>query len=274
MSAEQLEIRITGADRDMLGATDITPADIDYGDFLVYGSHILRAVRGAIEPNAGEPELSFSLVELRENCATLVFRGNRPAVRSFQLIATILAAAAFARLRRECWEGLAGLSEQAGAQKLVFDFDPLAQVVAAEAATISPARPVPVVPPLAPRTIQGETSIYGTVNRVGGRRKPGAEIHLTSGGTLDVHLSSQAMAEELGKLLYREVCLYGYATWKITEGDGPWELTTFEAIRRVPYTPTGISDAVDALAEAFPDAWRGVDVDEYLRGFRNEGVGM
>lgn len=101
--------------------------------------------------------------------------------------------------------------------------------------------------------VNGETTIYGRLVRIGGVR-PKAVIDLDEGSRLSVNVSI-GLAQKLAPYLYREVGIQGRAQWE-TAG---WTMVHFTPDQVISFEPGEILGAFDELAEASgPEAWKGV----------------
>lgn len=126
-------------------------------------------------------------------------------------------------------------------------------------ATISPEVPIPE-PPIA----QGETTVYGEIIRVGGKRSK-VQLRLISGDVLTAEVT-RPLAKQLASRLYTEVGLEGEAVW----GREDLQIVSFRVTRLLSYEETPITEAFQSLSDCGGDAWKGIDLDKYVREVRGE----
>jgi hypothetical protein len=114
--------------------------------------------------------------------------------------------------------------------------------------------------------IRGSTTVFGRCLRVGGAKKPKAEIRSSSTGEILYADLSEEIAKELGKLLYEEVILEGAAVWD----SATWQIQEFRISRVTAYRQTDPVLAFKELSEASHGKWGDVDAPEYVRSLRSE----
>ena len=126
-------------------------------------------------------------------------------------------------------------------------------------ALISPDVPIPELP-----IAQGETTVYGEILRVGGKRSR-VQLRLISGGVLTAEVT-RPLAKQLASQLYTEVGLVGEAVWDRED----FQMVSFRVTRVLSYHETPITEAFQSLYDCGGDAWKGVDPDNYVREVRGE----
>lgn len=125
----------------------------------------------------------------------------------------------------------------------------------------------PRVEILRPTPIAGRTTLYGTLDRIGGERKPTAVLIVPHLGRLTIRIATRAFAQELADSLFEAIGLEGEATWNSES----WEIEDFHADRIVPdFQQVTPSEAFAHLATAAGDRWDEIDPDEYVRELRSE----
>lgn len=128
--------------------------------------------------------------------------------------------------------------------------------------------------PLTDAYIKGSTSVFGRCVKVGGDKKPSAEIKPPEGTVFKVYLDNQEVAKTLATKLYRDVVLEGEATWKVSASDAGdnIEMVHFQVTKIVPYDRENVplSCALEELAEASGNAWDNVSPEAYVKNLRQE----
>ncbi len=111
--------------------------------------------------------------------------------------------------------------------------------------------------------IDGDTTIYGKVVRVGGVT-PKVEVKTVSGTTLYCPFDYE-LAQELGALLYETVGLVGEARWDVETGI----ITRFKVKNIVPYRNSSVVETFAYLRERIGRYYDDIgDVDEYISQIR------
>lgn len=119
------------------------------------------------------------------------------------------------------------------------------------------------VPPV--QYIRGETTLYGTVERVGGVR-PRVKLRLANDNYMHCDAST-GLAQQLGSRLYTEVGLDGAARWDPRDGS----LVYFQAQAITGYDPVDARLAFEELAEASDGEFEGIaDLDSFIASLREE----
>lgn len=113
--------------------------------------------------------------------------------------------------------------------------------------------------------ICGETTIYGSVKRIGGER-PGARVEILSGETITC-IMTEKIARRLAHKLYDFVGLSGTAYWNATT----LALERFEVDSITEYEDTPIDEAVQSLADVAAPYFTDIDdVDRYVAALRSD----
>lgn len=111
--------------------------------------------------------------------------------------------------------------------------------------------------------IRGTTILYGRVLRVGGV-SPAVTIRLDDGRLLSCPTTEETV-QKLGGFLYQEVGLEGEAAW---DPETNWRLVEFSPQRILPYRPSDIDEAIEALARATGEGVWGDDAIERILEWR------
>lgn len=134
--------------------------------------------------------------------------------------------------------------------------------------TITPETEIPEISPF-----QGETTLYGEITRVGGK-KPKIQFQDISGkiiycGIYDGENRSfdeiKAIAKKAGNLLYSKTALYGLAEWNSKS----FELVRFDVIDILDYQEVSLSDSIGELAQAVGGVFDEIeDIDKHFSEIR------
>ncbi|MCX5638244.1 MAG: hypothetical protein NTX52_11220 [Planctomycetota bacterium] len=206
----------------------------------------------------------ISLVGVDRSSNKLTFAVASILVSSVAMVSEVVETNTYERLPRQAHEALYEVSKQAVSHDWEVRFNKNVSLGIREA-TISKEKQIPPAPPTP--YIEGTTSIYGRCIRVGGVR-PKAEIqpYLYQGEILYITVS-EAMAKELAKSLYEDVCIEGKAKWNTED----WTIAEFEGRRISEFRATDPVTAFQKLGEAAGGRWDGIDAIGYVKALRSEG---
>jgi len=204
----------------------------------------------------------ISLVGVDRSSNKLTFAVASILVSSVAMVSEVVETNTYERLPRQAHEALYEVSKQAVSHNWEVRFNENVSLGIREA-TISKEKQIPPAPP--PSYIEGTTSIYGRCIRVGGII-PKAEIQLYQGGILYITVS-EAMAKELARSLYEDVCIEGRARWKTED----WTIAEFEGRRISEFRATDPVTAFQKLGAAAGGRWDGIDAIGYVKALRSEG---
>jgi hypothetical protein len=104
-----------------------------------------------------------------------------------------------------------------------------------------------------PSVIEGETTLFGEVERVGGA-EPKVALRLPDGSSVYCEVTKE-QARELGKRLYQPVCVVGTATWRLPT----YIIEAFRLHKVTDYEDTPPSVAISELARVLAPHWADVD---------------
>ncbi len=239
-------IRLKGPD----ASPDLVPVS-QLAEVMKSVDGMLRSLIASRHPGVSEDEVVVGLVKVTRRSVGLAFSSNfeeaagdaaveiSRAVKKRDL--SVLPVATAQRLKdvisfaeRRGWE--AHLSARA-AGKLT-------------TATILPGTVFRVATPTA---LQGETTLYGEIERAGGTT-PIVSLRLSDGDRISCDVTRE-LACEFGQRLYRFVGVVGTARWS-----GPdFKLVSFTPYRITEYEDTPPSQAVAELADVLRPFWAGTD---------------
>lgn len=193
-----------------------------------------------------EDGLTVSLVGVSEGSANLVFACNHrlQGAELFYRVTKALAGKHGEDVKRSKAKGLCEFSKRTNARIQFFpenDESPVVEINPGEEISEEVA------------VMEGETSIYGVLVRVGGV-EPKARLRLNDGSALSVRVTED-FARKLGSLLYLKIGLRGRATWRLPD----YSLIDFVAEELLDYAPTDFSQAFKELRNICPEAWAEVD---------------
>ncbi|RIV17701.1 hypothetical protein DYU11_31150 [Fibrisoma montanum] len=111
------------------------------------------------------------------------------------------------------------------------------------------------------RYIYGKTTIYATVQRVGGIKKPKAMLTIPQSETALYIETTQEEAKKLAGRLYSTVALAGTAMY---ESDG-FRMVNFKIDEILDYEEVSIKEAFNEVSEVIGKYWDNIeDIDEFL----------
>lgn len=113
------------------------------------------------------------------------------------------------------------------------------------------------------QTTEGITTLYGTVERVGGKTKSTVHVRLSESQKVIVEVDEDT-ARDLATDLYDEIGLRGEATWFVDTG----EIDSFDLMEVVEYSRQSASEGLSKLSDLAGDSFDGVDPSEYVSRVR------
>ena len=113
-------------------------------------------------------------------------------------------------------------------------------------------------------TIMSETTLYGIVYRVGGK-KPTVWIGLDDGSYLPIKVDIET-AKKLATYLYQRIGFSGVAEYDSDD----YSIFSFRNFKLTDYRESRLSDAFKAIADINGDAWKDVDVVSIISEWREE----
>ncbi len=256
MGSSSFKITISG--------TDVLPETThvsDLAEFLVNIETAISEKAKAQGVEIGEGEI-VSLTGIDRSSNKLTFTVAAILLSHAVSVSQAVETNRYEELPRQAHGALHEVSKQAVKLKWKVKFDE-DRVTGIRGGTISEENQVPPAPP-APH-VEGTTTIYGRCIRVGGI-KPKAEIRLYQGDVLYITVS-EAMAKELARSLYEDVCIEGRARWNTED----WTIAEFEGRRISEFRATDPVTAFQKLGAAAGGRWDGIDAIGYVKSLRSEG---
>lgn len=115
---------------------------------------------------------------------------------------------------------------------------------------------------------QGKSSLLAKIERAGGTASPSVIVYLPNGKRKRLKIRSTDIAQQIGGLLYKTVELIGDAKWSALSG----ELVSFFVTDVGTYVRQNSNPlaAIENIKQINPEAWAGIDPDEYLNQVRGD----
>lgn len=113
------------------------------------------------------------------------------------------------------------------------------------------------------QTTEGITTLYGTVERVGGKTKSTVHVRLSESQKVIVEVD-ESTARDLATNLYDEIGLRGEATWFVDTG----EIDSFDLSEVVDSPQESASEGLDRLSDLAGDSFDDIDPSEYVSRVR------
>jgi hypothetical protein len=256
----QILIKLTGA--------NVSPETVrarDLAEFLVqFETAILETVaaKTKVDPEVVEREWIVSLLKIESRSESLTFALSGEVVQGASLLSVAHYSSDYSQIPFKAQEALHKISLQAreNAWDVEFVEDKRLNI---KRAVISTENPVPL-----PRItkVQGDTTIYGKLYRVGGV-EPRAMMQLPDNRYLYISLNQEmAVALASKERLYKQVGIEGTATWRADT----MELIEFKAKRITAYQPHNkdLVESFTELAKSAQGRWDELDVEAFIAELR------
>lgn len=114
--------------------------------------------------------------------------------------------------------------------------------------------------------VRGQTTLFGTVERIGGASAARCAIRVPEQPKLVYcNVSGDELAKRIGQYLYQDISIHGEATWL----RATWRITSFDIISFDPPKTGSFSDALKDIWKAGGKAWDSVeDPDAFIAEMR------
>jgi hypothetical protein len=114
--------------------------------------------------------------------------------------------------------------------------------------------------------VHGQTSLYGTVERIGGSSAARCAFWLPGESKLIYcSVKSEELAKKLGSFLYQDISIHGSAKWLRAN----WRVCSFKIVSFEPPKAGSFKEALSAIWEAGGKVWDNIeDPNEYLNDIR------
>jgi hypothetical protein len=233
----------------------------DLADILKGMESSVVAMAGVQDAGVDSKRLGLALVNIGRGSANLAFASLEPQIarRAFTSCSNAIRTGRIAELPPDARAGIGDLAKVARKRNVV-----LRLVPRPGDAADSEIRPDSTIP--SPGTIEGDTVLYGLVERIGGAGAPKLMLRLDGRGRLlSCDLADKEQARAVAQHLYDTVAASGRATWNAIT----WEIESFKVSSLRVHHKVSPIEAFRVLAEACPGAWDGVeDVDGAIRELR------
>jgi hypothetical protein len=251
-----------------ISGDEVSPETVrasDLAEFLInFEKAVLTTAMASKDfiPESSDAQLIFSLVSIESGSESLIFALTSEFTYGVSLISRAHLSQDYSTIPFEAHQSLHEISKQANSRSWAVEFVE-DKKLSIPLSVISADTPFP-----APKTVtvQGDTTVYGRLIRVGGV-KPKAMLELPDKKYLFIDLSERmAVVLASKERLYKDVGIEGIATWRVDT----WELIRFKAKRVTQYQPhkNDIVKSFEALSETVGDRWDNIDVEQLIAEMR------
>ncbi len=249
------EIKISGE--------KVNPEDFNIGEL----AELLNSVEDSMKPlvlkeNSGitPEEIIIGLIDIKTGSTKLKFKVNLALIMlSWNLLTSVIKKNNFSELPIKSIESLKKIATFSKNKGYSIEFHNMNETIAS--ATISPDTIIEIP---ANKYLEGSTTLYGKVERVGGK-KPKVALSLPNTNLLYCD-TSEEMAIKLAHRLYTWVGVMGQAKWNIDD----YSIETFQIESLTSFEDTPLSDAIKELSKITGDLWKEekdvIKAVEQLRG--------
>jgi len=204
----------------------------------------LRAVAKDQNPELDEEFLTISLVEIRHESAGLRFIPSFPQVSAaFIFLASCIEQDSLEKVPNRAIDSLKEI------QKVIIHKENCVGSFISGRKKITQLTSNTKLNVKAPAIINGETTLFGEIQRIGGA-EPKVVLRLHTGELLSLDVSEE-IARSFGNRLYTEVGLRGFATWSYPNN----KLLSFKVISLTDFEDTPIDVAIDELKGSIGRYW-------------------
>jgi hypothetical protein len=256
----QILIKLTGA--------DVSPETVrarDLAEFLVqFETAILETVAATkkVPPEIAAREWIVSLLKIERGSESLTFALSGEVIDGASLLSLAHYSRDYSQIPFKAQEALHKISSQATENFWNVEFveDKGLNI---KSAVISAENPVPL-PRIA--KVQGDTTIYGKLIRVGGV-EPRAMLQMPDRNYIYIALKEEmALSLASKERLYKQVGIEGTATWRVDT----MELLDFKAKRITAYQPhnSNLVETFTELAKSAGGRWDELDAEKFVAELR------
>jgi hypothetical protein len=247
MVSETLELKFTGG--------SVLPENISSSDLSDIIKSFELAVANVILKDHQELEtqnIVISLVDIKKGSLKLEFlpKLKREALTAFLVITTAIQQNDYSSLPIKTIQSLQSISGFCKRQKCFSEF---------RSSSDDP-RPLAVISPTTDIVISeelflvGETTVYGTILRVGGA-EPKVQLRLSDTNNILYCPIKKEIAKKIGKDLYDEIGLVGTATWE----KATYRIVDFKIEDAFNVKKTSIAQSIKEASRLFGKYWKDVD---------------
>ena len=229
---------------------DVRPGDVaskDLGEILIGIEDSIKAIIGRDNPEYKLDELKIGLIEIVDKSEGLKFRVNLPVlVTAFTALGYSISSNSYHDLPSKSVESLSSI------QAIIRKYKTSAKFYVNNKSIATLTQEAKIVLPDKVK-VRGTTSIYGTIERVGGT-EPKVRVRLISGETFSLDVS-ESFAKEAGNFLYDKVKIIGEAVWDVRD----YSILSFKAKNIGEYRAKSNVRAFDNLKKVLGGAWDKID---------------
>ena len=220
---------------------------------------LLAAETAHIYPHLPAENAAVGLVSIQSGSLALSFQTKTPEIKTvFHHVASTIEQMKFDRLTTRGLESLRTIASFGKRYDCRTEFRSTDKPTAL--AVLEPNTEIQPLP-----ILDGETTLYGEIIRVGGK-EPKVTLELTSGQTISCD-ASEALTKDLATRLYTWVGLKGMATWNAHDN----RLITFNIQKITSYENLSYSQAFDLLSDMIGKHLDHInDVAQYVADLRSE----
>ncbi len=227
----------------------LSPEEVSIGDLGKLLSSFDKSIKSLIPKE--EPEMAkdivIGLIGIGTGSAKLTFKTKLPVVMlAWSSLTAVIRENNFHTLPPESIKPLKEIADLSKKKRCAVEFHNTN-------GAISPAiiHPDTTIEIPSEKYIEVSTTIYGKVERVGGKKEPKALLSLPKTGSLSCDVSEE-MAKKLAQRLYTWVGVAGQAKWNIDDDS----IAAFQIESLTSYEDTPLSDAIQELAKITGELWK------------------
>lgn len=261
---DRMELRFVGA--------EIAPETVRLGELAqvltAFEQALLAIIQATVDGEERREEISISLTSIEAGSVGLQYATFQPrtVLPAYYQFATAIANGRPGDLPSRSREHLRTIGNFVRRRNCNAELRLLPRI-----AVDTPPKPLAIITPAtdlpSPPLLREETTIFGTITRVGGV-DPKVML-LTTWGQLISCKVEMPMAKQLAQHLYEDVTLEGDAVWR--SEDLHVDLAEFTARRIVAYRDRSLSETIQSLRERFGDRYDAIEnVDDFLAELRDD----
>lgn len=248
---KELNIKLTGE--------GISPENIDALEIAKFITSLVEAIKPLTE-NFEEVSPLLNFQNIAHGSVALTFSSRRSDTYSaYSELTNRISTNNYYGLPTKSIDALNAISKQSKRLGCAAEFHNL------ENHSVAKITPFTVIKEDEPIYIEGETTIYGYIESVGGK-KPHVRLELSNGSKISCEAKDREQIRKLGGLLYTEIGLVGTAKWRIPE----MEMERFEIKEILEYRGASFSETMDFLSKIAGNSFDNLDVENWLTEIRGD----
>ena len=237
---------------------NVTPQSVRVEDLIEVIQKLKSAIYSAsIDSGEDRATLKLSLVGVAEGSDILSFIGSPSTKDGMNRITASIVRGDISDLPQRSQRDIKYLWQKAKNREWKF------VIVNGTTATIDPEKQFQK-----PLYRQGKSSLLAKIERAGGTASPSVIVYLPNGARKRLKIRNTEVAQAIGGMLYKTIELIGDAKWSAMTG----ELVSFYVTDVGNYVLQNANPlaAINNIKQINPEAWAGVDPDEYLNQVRGD----